>query len=195
MGITDLWNNLPCKQVDPRKQGNRTKTFIFIVTADGAMLLCRRKIRRDVFQRLDPWFFIIRQRHCFWHIHIDSKPAFIIKVHFYLFINDQYLPHPRLEIRILTNEIIIDLIGLDLITIQDTVYCVGRYFGQARISCVSAVCTNMLLELPVCPQFLRIAKFFRFCTGDAGDSELFLITDHIWFTRTGRIINGMIFPG
>lgn len=101
--------------------------------------------------------------------------------------------HLRPEIGILANKIIIDLIGLDFITGQDIVYSISRYLGKVRISCVFAVCADMITEFPVCPKFLHIPKFFWFCTGNAAALEFFLVAYCVRLARTGSIIQGIIF--
>lgn len=103
----------------------------------SAMLFHRRKIRCNILQCLDLWFFIIRQYHCFVFFHINGNPAFIFKAHLCLFADHQYVMHFRLEIKILTDKTIIDLVVFHYWP-KYCVRCCG-YLGRIQISCAFAV--------------------------------------------------------
>ena len=59
--------------------------------------------------------------YCFRCIHINCKPAFVIKAHLYLLVNNQYIVHLRLEIGIFAYKIIIGLIGIKIVVLLNNI--------------------------------------------------------------------------
>src|SRR5215470_7664774 len=154
VAVPDQGVNLPGKQINPGQQAERTMPFVLVIAGESRVDAgLGRQIGRGRGNRLDSWFFVIRDNG-YW---LGRFPRFgSLFQDLDLAVHAQNVRHLLLELGVATFQIIPHLVRPDFLLAKYFAHRPLRQIGEAFVPGGRRVLARMACQQPRRPQFMRI---------------------------------------